>query len=367
MKVNDFLYGAIDASNYSNLLETPEMQRLSGLHLNCLPLEFKGIPVTASRLEHSLGVMQLAGILSKQDALLDQKTLLEVSSLVHDIGTGPFGHTFDVFMRSELGVTHDARCERILKETSVKDAISELGLQVSTVYKMVLGENKPLSDAINSEFIDVDNIDNTLRFSVKVGITGKDYDPEILTKALEFRDGFVLKNSAKELIPKWFQVRVDTYNFIYEGTCQAAGGMTIKSMQLFLEKQEVPTDFFNFTDTQTSDFLFRQKDSSPLMNEIKNQQIHEEVLVIEDARKLTLSEKLVFERELQEKLSLTDNDLCSMQINKDRNRSVHIPFEDGSFYDNTTKLPTTRLNIYVVPSKAKSARERLMAMPDLRI
>lgn len=61
---------------------------------------------THSRREHSLGVAHLAGVLAKRlreqraDLVSDKDVMcLQVAGLVHDLGHGPFSHTFEEYVR----------------------------------------------------------------------------------------------------------------------------------------------------------------------------------------------------------------------------------------------------------------------------
>lgn len=87
------------------LIDTPQMQRLAGLkQLGATYLTYRG--ATHTRFEHSLGVMHLAGMLL-ETIIKKQKKLnvtpkdiacVRIAGLLHDIGHGPFSHTYELFL-----------------------------------------------------------------------------------------------------------------------------------------------------------------------------------------------------------------------------------------------------------------------------
>ncbi|EQD42493.1 Metal-dependent phosphohydrolase, partial [mine drainage metagenome] len=89
------------------LVNTPEFQRLWGIRQTGFAhLVFPGANHT--RLEHSLGTYWVAGQMADQLGLDgDAPSLLRAGALLHDLGHGPFSHTFDASMQEVLGHGHE--------------------------------------------------------------------------------------------------------------------------------------------------------------------------------------------------------------------------------------------------------------------
>jgi uncharacterized protein len=90
------------------LVGHPAFQRLWAIRQTGFAhLVFPGANHT--RLEHSLGVMWVAEQMAERLALpASAAHRVAVGALLHDLGHGPFSHTFDGPMREVLGVTHEA-------------------------------------------------------------------------------------------------------------------------------------------------------------------------------------------------------------------------------------------------------------------
>ena len=88
------------------LLESGELQRLGHIkQLGLANLVFPGANHT--RLEHSLGTCHIADRLSRELELPeDERVRLTAASILHDVGHGPYSHTLEGAVFSELGFDH---------------------------------------------------------------------------------------------------------------------------------------------------------------------------------------------------------------------------------------------------------------------
>lgn len=127
MKIfNDSIHGRIEIPDYCvKIIDTVPFQRLRNLkQLGLTSYVFYG--ATHTRFEHSIGVCWLSGEwakhLQKRHPELkitenDIKTV-QISGLIHDIGHGPFSHTFERFIqqtRPEIIYSHEAMTLKIFK------------------------------------------------------------------------------------------------------------------------------------------------------------------------------------------------------------------------------------------------------------
>lgn len=178
------LHGNIELSPLiCEILNTPEIQRLRDVkQLGATYFVFPSANHT--RLEHSLGVCHLAGIMGKnlqknhpeldiQDRFIE---LLKIAGLIHDIGHGPFSHLYDNYIKSRDEPDHEERGLIIFDKIIKRENIALTKEEVYEIHKMVNPKNRDIFNwkyqiiANKSCQIDVDKIDYILRDSFHLGI-----------------------------------------------------------------------------------------------------------------------------------------------------------------------------------------------------
>ena len=104
--IQDSLHGTIEVPFLcKQVIDTPQFDRLRSLkQLGCVHFVFPGGKHT--RWEHSLGVMHLAGKLVRKLQADPSRNISEVdvlcvmlAGLCHDLGHGPFSHTWEAFVK----------------------------------------------------------------------------------------------------------------------------------------------------------------------------------------------------------------------------------------------------------------------------
>ncbi|OGS50595.1 MAG: hypothetical protein A3K65_07250 [Euryarchaeota archaeon RBG_16_68_12] len=113
--INDTVHGTLRLDPLVlELMETLELQRLNSIRqLGLTYLVFPG--ANHSRIEHCLGVSHVAGRMA--DALglpREERDLVVAAGLLHDVGHGPFSHTLEHVLSSELAVDHMHLTQRII-------------------------------------------------------------------------------------------------------------------------------------------------------------------------------------------------------------------------------------------------------------
>ena len=98
----DPIHGYIDISEFSNIIDTPEFQRLRNIkQLGACSFVFPS--ALGTRFEHSLGVYYLTdrmlkAIYKNSRNILPMESysrIIRLAALIHDIGHGPFSHLWD--------------------------------------------------------------------------------------------------------------------------------------------------------------------------------------------------------------------------------------------------------------------------------
>jgi len=167
-----------------HLVNCREFQRLRRIkQLGLSEMVFPG--ANHSRFAHSIGVMHTAKLFLNQienagfSLTDDQKTVVLVSALLHDIGHGPFSHAFEKITRDK----HERRTEEIIEDDSttinkvLKEFDGDLPIRVAAFFqKDPTGENvgdiPPFFVHVVSSQLDADRCDYLLRDS---HATGADY------------------------------------------------------------------------------------------------------------------------------------------------------------------------------------------------
>ncbi len=167
-----------------SLVNCCEFQRLRRIkQLGLSELVFPG--ANHSRFSHSIGVMHTARLFLNQLVNAgfrftdDQKTVVLVSALLHDIGHGPFSHAFEKITKDK----HEQRTEQIIEDDSteinkvLKDFDNKLPARVAAFFKEDptdenVGDVPPFFVHVVSSQLDADRCDYLLRDSHS---TGADY------------------------------------------------------------------------------------------------------------------------------------------------------------------------------------------------
>ncbi len=129
---------------------------------------------THTRFEHSLGVLHLAGIagerLSKYMSEEDMQAI-RIAALLHDVGHGPFSHSFEPFLERKTGLNHEDMSKLLVEKTEIGDILEDYGFSRSEISSLCIGvSHKPqFMNQIIRSAIDVDKLDFVVRDSLHTG------------------------------------------------------------------------------------------------------------------------------------------------------------------------------------------------------
>ena len=220
MFIQDTIHGTIELSPLiSDLLASPEMQRLA--HIKQLGLAYLTFPgANHTRFEHSLGAYYVAGRIAEEMGLPEEeRNLLKVSGLLHDVGHLPLSHTLEYAFHSLLKISHMDITKKIIEgkydvtpdcgeKKSIPEILEDYGLLPRTVAGLVLSPTRSewtltpwmeeeveeesaqpyLSQIIHSE-ADADQIDYLLRDAYYTGVSHGTIDKERLFKTFRIYNG----------------------------------------------------------------------------------------------------------------------------------------------------------------------------------
>lgn len=181
---------------------------------------------------------------------------LVLASLLHDAGSPPFSHCAEHFQEAVFGKGHEAFVEDILDVSEVRRILKRHGVLLSEIAAIIRGRQIPLGKLINGS-IDLDNLDNSLRFGLSGGILDeRSYDPEHLALAFGLRnDEIFISRGYLEDIERWEDCRRKVYEWIYDDRNLAPGMMIVRALEFAFVAGELSKDFFYLTESEAFSYL----------------------------------------------------------------------------------------------------------------
>ncbi|MEE9151151.1 MAG: HD domain-containing protein [Thermoplasmata archaeon] len=299
--IHDTVHGSIKLQGlFLDMLETPEIQRLHGIHqLGLAYLVFPGANHT--RLEHSIGTSFVAGRLADALGLNgDEKKLVMAAAMLHDIGHSPYSHTLEMVVHGDMKADHMEITRdiitgkrRILSEEDdtierhyIPDLLEEHGLKPEDVASLVTGsladydspkiedyrthkdqiffnEKKYLAQIIHSS-IDADQIDYLLRDSHYTGVAHGTIDTDRLIQTVEiFNNDLVIHKRGVPAVEGMLVARALMYTSVYfHKTVRIAELMLARAVELLNEPLD---DIHEMID---SELMARLKEKGGLQRDI---------------------------------------------------------------------------------------------------
>jgi len=188
--IRDPIHGNIQLDSlFVELSDSKYMQRLRNIKQNGLCyLVYPAM--NSTRFEHSLGVYHLGGVLCRHLHLPEGDSMeLQAACLLHDVGHGPFSHTFDTLMEAH-GLDHETQSTLIILKSEVADILKANGISPQRVAELVQGEGR-LGKLLSSE-VDVDKMDYLVRDSYYAGVAYGVTDVERLLFNLSLERGDIV-------------------------------------------------------------------------------------------------------------------------------------------------------------------------------
>lgn len=246
-----------------DLIKTPEFQRLRSIkQLGLAYLVYPG--ANHSRFEHSLGTYNIAKRLAAELGLSkEEKTLLETAALLHDIGHGPFSHTFEQIYEHyvrEYDHMHlgqniilgkiDIIDGEIEERQFIPEILDFYGYRPKEVADLILGkyEKRYLGQALHGD-VDVDQLDYLIRDAHYTGVAHGIIDLERLLKVMKIHNNeLVVDEKGVEAVEGMMVARALMYSRVYfHHTVKIAEGMLTRALEFALEDGYL-WEFWKMTD-----------------------------------------------------------------------------------------------------------------------
>jgi uncharacterized protein len=203
-----------------DLIGTKEFQRLRRVRqLGTTYLTFHG--AEHSRFNHSLGVYEIIRRIvddvfdGRPEWDQDERLLSLCAALLHDLGHGPFSHSFEkVFYLDHEHFTQAI----ILGDTEVNHVLSKVGKDFPKHVAEVIAktyENKLVVSLISSQ-IDADRMDYLQRDAYFTGVSYGHFDMERILRVMRPReDQVVIKQSGMHAVEDYIMSRYQMYWQVY--------------------------------------------------------------------------------------------------------------------------------------------------------
>ncbi|WAH35731.1 HD domain-containing protein [Alicyclobacillus dauci] len=210
-----------DHSLIWSLVNTSAVQRLRRIRqLGTSYMTFHGAEHT--RFAHSLGAYEtMRRVLLHLERECgwpsdERDTLLALSAaLLHDVGHGPFSHTFE----SVLGVHHERWTKRIIMEDpSLRSILDEVDSNFAKDLVSILNKDGkfPCIEALVSSQLDVDRMDYMLRDAMATGVSYGQFELTRLVRSLTYQDGHIyVKRMSLHTVEQYLLARYFMYVQVY--------------------------------------------------------------------------------------------------------------------------------------------------------
>lgn len=265
----DPLYGRINPdAGVQPLIFSSEFQRLRYVRLcniNSLYLTGASEP---KRFEHCIGVYHLARLWSNRVGLSQSEArILCAAALLHDLQTGPFGHSFQYVLEDNafgqqfehanlskgLQTQFHQRVQAGAAFTGRPFSTAQaLGVDGQAVFAAIRGEG-PFGPLISGT-LDLDNLDNVVRLAFHTGLCSDDDRtlPERLTSKITLVDGrLAITRGAHQMVRQWLEIRRELYEYLLldRGEFSAKAMLTL-AIEMAVEAHILGPDSWLLTDDE---------------------------------------------------------------------------------------------------------------------
>ncbi|WML41690.1 HD domain-containing protein [Neobacillus sp. OS1-2] len=305
-----------------DLIGTKEFQRLRRIkQLGTTFLTFHG--AEHSRFNHSLGVYEIVrriidDVFAGRPEWSDDERLLTLcAALLHDLGHGPFSHSFEkVFDFDHEDLTRAI----ILGDTEVNKVLLKVSPDFPSQVAEVIAKTseKKLVVSLISSQIDADRMDYLQRDAYFTGVSYGQFDMERILRVMRPReDQVVIKKSGMHAVEDYIMSRYQMYWQVYFHPVSRSAEVILtkilhRAKQLFKENYAFKYEPIHFTS------LFREQ------------------VTLEDYLKLDESVILFYFQSWQEEADPIISDLCRRFVN--RNLFKYAEFDPAKEYKKLAEL-----------------------------
>ena len=283
-EIRDPVHGYIKITEAErDLIDTPFVQRLRRIHqLAGAYLVYPGAVHT--RFDHVIGAMHVAGEIADAlslwtDLTPDSIQEIRLAALLHDVGHGPFSHTFEEVLADKSATTHEDISQRIITETSIRDVLSSHGFSPKKMSTFAVGKQSskpPYMNEIIAGGLSADIMDYLLRDSYFTGVEYGKVDIQRVIDSLRVAGRHLaLDNAALYAFEALLLARYEMFKAVYfHRTVRAGELMLVNAMKLAEEELHLTDlshidDYLELTDERILHDLVSLKPASSDLKEAR--------------------------------------------------------------------------------------------------
>ena len=241
-EIRDPVHGYVKITEAErDVIDTPFIQRLRRIHqLAGAYMVYPGAVHT--RFDHVTGAMHVAGQIGEAlslwtDLKPDQIQEIRLAALLHDVGHGPFSHTFEEVLADKTTTTHEDISQRIVATTSIADMLNRHGFSPKKMSAYAVGKQSskpPFMNEIIAGGLSADIMDYLLRDSYFTGVEYGKVDVQRVIDSLRVADKHLaIDNAGLYAFEAMLLARYEMFKAVYfHRTVRAAEIMLVKSTKL---------------------------------------------------------------------------------------------------------------------------------------
>lgn len=365
------------------LITTDTFVRGQSISQSTVPRRLIPIGSLPSRFYHGLGVYCLSQIVLRNNPDVPEilKRALPIACAMHDLGSPPFSHLSERFLKLDFGKNGETfLADMLARDSEAFSILYEHGL-VEAVLLLVTGQGKPESDILHGS-LDLDNIDNVFRHNYHCTSMGADtqpFDPILLADSFRFVDNqWCLLERAVTDIRLWQLARYAVYRQIYDNdTHFALIRMISRAIEIAYQREHIQKDFYYLNDDQAMQYLFETNpESRKLIDRTLRLDVYTKVvneIVVPNEKTLSYVKNKLAVIELTDRLcerfNIPRSDMACSISKGNEGRAVTVPIIDNNdnrldeYHFGSTE-PEYRIALYIHDSqleKKDRVREALYA------
>ncbi|MEW6592318.1 MAG: HD domain-containing protein [Candidatus Hadarchaeota archaeon] len=190
--IRDPIHGYIGVTEAEqSVIDSWPVQRLRGIkQLSIASIVYPGGDHT--RFSHGIGAMHVSGLIAdslKQSIEISSEEwqLLRLAGLLHDIGHGPFSHSFEEVLVKHKGINHEQMGKDVVKKSELADALNDIGFSPDELIELTFGKEakgKRYLHQVTASQVDADKLDFLVRDAYCTGVEYGHIDINRLIQAM---------------------------------------------------------------------------------------------------------------------------------------------------------------------------------------